>query len=262
MSYFRKKTDMRNITMVKEYYNDRAYPKGEKRDVKRVVTTEETRRNNQRVKAEKATELVFNNFTVGDVDLILTFSPDNEPNSEAECKKIFSKFIRKLRRIYESHGYKLLWIRNIEKGDNGGWHIHFLVNVIPNDTIDFNKIWGLGNVHIKRVADLEGLKRLSEYISKPSFDCGRQIHGYSHSRNLVRPIPGKPQKMKRDSFPDEIPVPRGYYSPKMFVVNGVNTRGRKYRTYILIKLDIDWDEEMRFYSLRRKKPLKEKGRKH
>ena len=44
--------------------------------------------------------------------------------------KDFQKAIRKVREEYRKRNYELFWIRNIERGTKGAWHIHLIINEI------------------------------------------------------------------------------------------------------------------------------------
>lgn len=58
-----------------------------------------------------------------------------------EALKDFQKTIRKVRKEYQKRGYELFWIRNIERGTKGAWHIHIVLNEVGDTASILQQVW-------------------------------------------------------------------------------------------------------------------------
>lgn len=59
-----------------------------------------------------------------------------------EALKDFQKAIRKVRKEYQKRGYEVFWIRNIERGTKGAWHIHIVLNEIGDTASIYSRYGG------------------------------------------------------------------------------------------------------------------------
>lgn len=78
-------------------------------------------------------------FSPGDCFATWTYEVKNRPPDMAGALKDFQKGIRSVRKEYKKRGQELFWIRNIEKGTKGAWHIHLIVNEIGETAEYFTK---------------------------------------------------------------------------------------------------------------------------
>ena len=139
----------------------------------------------------------------------------------------------KLKRIYKKRGRVLYWIRNIERGTKGAWHIHFVINDIGDTASLIERAWSYGGVFVTQIHKAsdtpdEDFKRLAAYLTKDEKTREEKKDGtpakprireanYSHSRNMPLPEP-KTEKMKR--WPKEVKPKKGYYIADSF--EGIN----------------------------------------
>ena len=85
--------------------------------------------------------------------------------------KDFQKAMRKVRAEYKKRGQELFWIRNIERGTKGAWHIHLVVNEIGDTSSVLQKAWKKGGTwsndirHNDKTYD-EDFTKLASYMTK------------------------------------------------------------------------------------------------
>ena len=164
------------------------------------------------------------------------------------AKKDFSKFIRKIRKEYKKQGVELYWIRNIEKGTRGAWHIHLIINNVGDTASLIQKVWEHGGVYIESIKDSksydEDFTKLSSYMTKDEKSTETKKDGtegkprvkesnYSTSRNM--PLP-EPHVDKLVRWKKEVKPKKGYYIAHIW--EGINPKtGYKYRRVTQIRLN-------------------------
>lgn len=239
-----------SVIDVEEYHDGRYGAPGTKREKKKKATPEEIAKINHRNKVKKCRRYLLEYFNPGDLFITWTYEPDKRPESMEQAKKDFAKAIRQVRKEYKKRGYELYWIRNIEQGSRGAWHIHLVVKQIKDAMGIITDAWTHGGVYAERIMfsqklyDLDFMK-LASYITKDENCREKKKDGsiskprmkdasWSHSRNMQL---RKPKKDKLIRFRPEPKVPDGYYIERMF--EGINPKtGYRYRSYTLIKLDL------------------------
>lgn len=233
MGYKRKVWNTPNGRVVEEYHSGKRPPPGGRAE-KKKATPEQMARANQRAKERNTQILIMANFSVDDYFSTLTFRIELRPEDMKECKKQFAKMIRKVKREYESLGHELKWIRTIEKGPRGGWHIHLIVNRIEGTDIILRRAWGYGGV-VNSLLYLEGgFKKLAEYMAK---EPEKGESSFSSSRNLIRPKAKIKEMSGKTFYRRRIRVPAGYYLDKESMYEGINAyTGYPYRYYTLLIL--------------------------
>lgn len=238
----------KDILYVEENHDGRYGAPGEKRKKKKKLTPEDIQRVNAWNKTKKARLLLMAYFSPGDLWATYTYKPENRPPDMATAQKQFRQAMDKLKKIYRKRGRKLLWIRNIERGTKGAWHIHFIANDIGDTASLIERAWPYGGVYITQIKKSkcpeEDFKRLAAYLTKDEKTKEEKKDGtpakprlretsYSHSRNMPLPEP-KPEKLKR--WPKEIKPKKGYYISESY--EGINpVTGYKYRHYTMIRLN-------------------------
>ena len=238
----------KDVLYVEENHDGRYGAPGEKRKPKRKLTPEDIQRVNAWNKTKNARLLLMEYFFPGDLWVTYTYRPENRPPDMATAKDQFSKAMGKLRRIYKKRGKELRWIRNIERGTKGAWHIHFVINEIGDTASLVERVWPYGGIYVvqikKSMCPEEDFKKLASYLTKDEKTREKKQDGtpakprlreasYSHSRNMPLPEP-KSKKLVR--WPKEIKSKKGYYIAESF--EGINpVTGYKYRHYTMIKLN-------------------------
>lgn len=238
----------KDILYVEENHDGRYGAPGEKRKPKRNLTPEDIKRVNAWKKEKGARLLLMEYFTPGDLWATYTFRPESRPPDKETARKWFMQAMGKIGRVYKKRGRPLYWIRNIERGTKGAWHIHFVINEIGDTASLIEKAWSYGGVYVtqigKSMCPEEDFKKLAAYLTKDENTRETKKDGtlakprireasYSHSRNMPLPEP-KPEKLRR--WQKEIKPKKGYYISDFY--EGINpVTGYKYRRYTLIKLD-------------------------
>lgn len=247
----RKKNTYRNgdIIDVAEYPDGRYGARGMPRKKKKKPTREQMRQVNHWNKVRRCREYLLGYFNSGDTLATFTYQPGKRPEDMEGALKDFRKAAGCIRREYRERGYELFWIRNIEKGTRGAWHIHMVVNDIPDTGNILKKAWKKGHIHQIAIKDSdkfydEDFMKLAEYLTKDEYTREEKKDGtlgkprlketsYSHSRNmqLVPPKKDKLRRWKREVKPKE-----GYYIARIW--EGINpATGYKCRRYTMIRLN-------------------------
>ena len=166
----------------------------------------------------------------------------------------------------------MFWIRNIERGTKGAWHIHIVLNEIGDTASILQQVWGKGGVWSCEIKNSqfysEDFYQLASYLTKSEHRIEHKSNGdaakprlketsYNTSRSMPLPEP-KIQKLVR--WQEEAKPRKGYYIAKIY--EGYNpVTGYKYRQYTMIRLErrrTDYDGDRR---LRRDKHKRTAGKK-
>ena len=174
-------------------------------------------------------------FDVNDYFVTLTYRKDARPPDMKQAKEHFTKFIRKLRAEYKKRGHPLYWIRNIETGTKGAWHVHLVINRIPDADLLIRKIWKYGRVTHQLLYEKGEFRELAAYITKgPKTDPRLKEAHYSTSRNM--PVPEPEKNLILWKTWRKIRIQEGWYLDKASLCEGINpVTGYPYRTYTLLR---------------------------
>ena len=129
------------------------------------------------------------------------------------------------------------WIRNIEVGTKGAWHIHLVINRIPDTDEIIDEAWGHGMTDFKHIRKMGDMEKIASYITKsPRTEKRLKESSYSSSRNLPIPKPETKVIMRWPTWQEPI-VKKGWYLDKESMHEGINpVTGYRYRTYTLLRL--------------------------
>ena len=237
--YIKEEYRTKGGRLVLEYHSPGARPPNEKRGERRKATPEEIQRNNLLAKQRKAKLLILENFSPGDYHSILTFTPENRPDGEEECKRLFKNFRDRMKRAYRKEGHEMKWIANIEVGSRGAWHIHLIINRIPGTDVLLDRNWPYGRPRNIIIRDPGGMVPLAAYVSKESRirspDGGeRKLNGFSHSRNLKMPKAKKKIMKRWETWKPDVRVPKGYSLLKDSLDEWIGRDGYPHREYVLL----------------------------
>ena len=237
-----------DIIDVEEFHDGRYGASGKKRSDKVKPTEEQMRIVNTLNKARRCRQRLLMYFHPGDLFATWTYEEKNRPPDMQSALKDFQKAMRKVREEYRKRGYEVFWIRNIERGTKGAWHIHLIINEIGDTAGIIQRAWtkgGTWSIEIKRSKYYdEDFSKLASYMTKDEHTIEKKKDGtqsrprlketsYGSSRNMPLPKP-KIQKLhhwKKDPKPK-----KGYYIAKIH--EGINpVTGYNYRRYTMIRLD-------------------------
>lgn len=231
--------------------------KGEKRKEREKATPEQVKKQNQLNKEKKMRRTIKLNFAPYDIWACLKY-PRGTRKKTQQVKEDVKKFLRQMRDAYAKRGEALKFIYRIEIGEQGGTHIHILVNRLRGEIdtdVLMQKLWMHGIVDYKSIYADGGYEKLAEYIVKQPEEESEEYKQlsllpkeekqeyikYSSSRNLIRP------KAKRKVYKhwtmrkilQNGPKPsKGFYIDKNSIVSGTNRfTGMSYLHYTEYRLN-------------------------
>lgn len=237
MSYTKNIYEFDNAIEVEEKHTYRYRSPGMKREKKKKLTPAQMKAVNQKNKEKTCRRKLRKHFEENDYFVCLTYEKEKRPSDMTEAKRDFSDAMKVIRREYGKAGYKVKWIRNIEVGTKNGWHVHLVINRIPDTDLILRKAWKKGKVICQLMYEKGEFKDLAAYITKtPETDKRLRETSYSTSRNLPLPEPKKKTYVRWKTW-NKIRIPKGYYLDKETVHEGNNPfTGYPYREYTLLKL--------------------------
>ncbi len=236
-----------DIVDVEEYHDGNYGAPGKKRIKKEKPTKEKMRQVNDLNKAKRCRQRLLEYFDQGDIFATWTYEVKNRPENMENALKDFQSAMQRVRRVYKKRGRELFWIRNIERGTKGAWHIHLVINEIGDTVNIIQKAWkkgGTWSVEIKNSRfGNEDFAKLANYITKNERTTEIKKDGshgkprlkdtnYNTSRNMPLPEPevDKLVRWKREPKPK-----KGYYIADIY--EGINpVTGYKYRRYTMVRM--------------------------
>lgn len=247
----RKKMRLRHgdVLDVEEYHDGNYGSPGKSRQKKEKPTREQVRQINQRNKVRRCRWRLIQYFDQGDLFITWTYEVGNRPPDMAGALKDFQNAMQKIRKIYRARGVPLYWIRNIEKGTKGAWHIHLVIKQTPEGDAAaiVTKAWTKGGTYVAEIRHSkftgDDMEQLANYLTKDEHTAETKADGtpgkpriaessYNTSRNMPLPEP-KEDKLVR--WKPEVKPPKGYYIARIH--EGINpVTGFLYRSYTLIRL--------------------------
>ena len=224
-----------NAIEVYEYLDGKYGARGEPRKKKKKPTPEQIKKRNQWSKERKARHKLRTWYRKNDYLVTLTYRKEERPQDMRQAKKELADFIRRVRRGYRRKGQELRYLRNIEVGTKGAWHIHIIVNRITDADLIMKEAWPHGGADFKLLYEQGEFADLAAYITKtPETDPRLKETSYNTSRNLPTPEPEVKRLARWKKKPKEKP---GYYIDKENYHEGINpVTGYKYRYYTLIPI--------------------------
>lgn len=237
------------ILEVEEYHQGNYGAPGKSRSIKENLTKEQMKIVNRMNKKKQCRLRLLEYFDDGDMFATWTYNPEERPPDMNGALKDFQKAMRKVRAEYKKRGRELFWIRNIERGTKGAWHIHLVVNEIGGTASILQRAWKKGGTwnseirHNDKIYD-EDFSKLASYITKTAGVGEKKKDGtviqtqikeenYGISRNMPIPEPTKKELARWKKEPKPV---KGYYIAKLH--EGTNPfTGYPYRHYTMIRLN-------------------------
>lgn len=257
MAYTQTTYRSRNAIEREEYHSGRYGAPGMKREKKKKPTPEQIEKVNQRNKEKLCRRKMRKWFRKEDLFITLTYAVAARPPDMKTAKEHFSDFIKEVRKKYRKHGYELRWIRNIENGTKNAWHIHIVMNRIPDSDLIVSAAWPYGEVDSKLCYKKGEFRELAAYITKtPKTECRLKETSYSTSRNLPLPEPEKKVVTRWPTWEEgAIHIPKGFYLDKASYHEGINpVTGYPYREYTLLRINEKEEKDATRRNLYRDKP--------
>lgn len=236
-----------SIIEVEEYHDGAYGAPGKSRQKKEKPTSEQMRRINALNKTRLARHRLLEYFTPGDIFATLTYAVENRPPDMKRAKADFTAFRVRISRAYKKKGATLRWMRNIEQGTKGAWHIHIVIKDCEGAASIIQDAWPHGGVYIERIGRSKfhdkDMSQLAAYITKDEHTTEKKKDGtrarpriqqalYSASRNMPLRKP-KIERMVR--WKKEPKPPKGYYIAKCH--EGTNPiTGHRYRRYTMYRI--------------------------
>lgn len=231
-----------------EYHDGKYGARGKKREKKKKRTSEQQMKVNLFNKMKRCRWRLLQYFCTGDIFATWTYEVKERPPDMEAAKKDFKKAMEKVRKEFRKRGYEVFWIRNIERGTKGAWHIHLVINEIGDTAGIIQRAWDKGGTWSVKIRNSkfydEDFTKLAEYMTK----CGNtqevkadgtparpriKESSYFTSRNMPLPEP-EPRKIIR--WVKEPKPRKGYYIARIH--EGTNPATKfKYRRYTMIRLN-------------------------
>ena len=263
--HLRRKYRMANSIEVIEFNSSKCPGKSKPRRKKKNPTPEAVAKNNQKRKQRECSRMVEHYFNEDDGALTLTWAKEKRPKTMKEALAVFGKFVRWLKREYAKRYYELFWIRNIEVGPRGAWHVHMIVNRIEGMEFLINDWWtnNCGGVFLQYLRNWRHQgKDIGEYISKSARTTAEVVDSsWGHSRN-VKKVEPEETKISGHRMTDRPRVPKGWYLDKNSEYSGETIDGYPFRTYTLRRLNpIRIDHKMKPSQIRKMQLAKKRTKK-
>ena len=258
MGYEKRMWNLGRVMEVEECHSYRWMPPGMKRSKRKNPTAEAVKKNNHRRMSRQRRMQLELYFDESDCYITLTYPKDVRPDDMAAVQKDWKYLIETVKRVFRKNDAVLRWIRNIEKGTKGAWHIHAVVKELPPGAVDMkgnptntskliSQIWQK-RMKKGRVATQylrEDVTALADYITKTpesSKESGHQVieSNCSASRNMPLPDPEVKTYRRWKTFVDrDIKVPKGWALDKSSVRESINPyTGFPRREYRLIRTEV------------------------
>lgn len=204
----------------------------QKRAKKKNPTSEEVKRYNKRMRAEKLQMLIILNFSDG-YFVTLEYRTDNQPTDYKTADDTMMQFFRGIKRECRRKDQDFRYIAITERGHKKGHlHHHVLVNSLESAN-KLRKGWKHGNVNIKHIyGRSNAFLELAEYMLK---DDTKEEHpngsSYHASRNLKQPTIER--EIRQGTWKEEPTPEKGYEILTESVRNGFyEPLGIKYQSYM------------------------------
>jgi hypothetical protein len=238
----------RQIVEVEEFHDGNFGAPGKERATRSKKTPEQIELINQYNKTKRCRHRLLEYFGPDDIFATWTYEVKNRPPDMETALRQFQEAMRKVRTAYKKQTVPLYWIRNIEQGTKGAWHIHLVINAIRGTPSILTEAWPYGGTYVTRIRlndkiyD-EDFSRLAAYMTKDERTREMKADGtpakprlraanYGTSRNM--PLK-KPKKKKLVRWKKEVRAPKGYVIIKIH--EGVNpVTGHNYRRYTMVRV--------------------------
>lgn len=219
-----------------EYHDGRYGGPGKKRKPKENPTPEKLARYNRQKREDRCRRQLIQYFRAGDLFVTLTYRKEERPMDMEGAMKDFKACMQRISRVYKKRGAELRWIRNIERGSRGAWHVHLVIKEIGDTASIIQDAWAKGGIYTERIRLCRyydhDFGKLAAYMTKNELTEKRISEAkYGASRNMPLPTP-KIRYLKH--WKKEVKLKKGYEIYKSY--EGVNEMtGYDYRKVTMLK---------------------------
>ncbi len=240
MPYLIERVKAGRVIESRKKYSARYGIKGIPRSSNYKPTPEEMEKINQDNAERSLRQRINENFGEGDYHSVIGFEGEFNPTPE-EARKLFEKFLRKARALYQREGLEFKYVFAMERGQRGQHKIHFHM---VNNYIDSRKlsaIWLWGRIKYFPLDDSGQYAELASYIIKRTSHTYRSGDSpykkrWTPSRNLRIPVPEN-EVVSYNRWRKEPKAIWGYYIEKNKTVDGISkTTGYPYQFYSMVKI--------------------------
>ncbi len=156
------------------------------RKKKAKTTSEVMQKYNQSARENKLIRILNANFTEEDMQINLSYTNDNHPESDEQAIKEMQNFLKRLNYSREKNNLpKLKYVAVTEKGKRSGRYHHHLVISGGVSPAEIARIWGRGYVMTNPLQfDETGLVGIAKYLIKNPIGTKKR---WCESKGLIHP---------------------------------------------------------------------------
>lgn len=166
---------------------------GKVRAGQRELSSEALRRMNDKYMWQKLEMLLAANFSPGDLVVVFTYRPGEEPRQRKKVEADLKRFRQRLAKARRKKGKGLVMFWSIEhKHGDGRYHVHSVINATGNDYKDLLVSWRRGEIEVSKLQVSRDMnyETIARYMTKESRDDGRDklgLRAFSYTRNARKP---------------------------------------------------------------------------
>lgn len=231
----------KNLIIQKKYHSPFCMPENPKtrqrRKPKETITSEQQKKINERLRCEKYTRLLADNFRAGDFYITLTTAEKMTPEEfTAEMRNFMKRFRRE---VTKRTGANPKYFRALENlAGSGRCHGHLLTSAFCGaaeirDVME--RLWTAGHVQVQIYGGraLDAAHVAGYFTKNDKLERGAKID--TSRGNLIRREPRK-KIIHRETFSDKIIPPKGYYVVKELSYNTHSSTGHDYQVAVFEKI--------------------------
>lgn len=243
-----------SLIEVEEYHDGNYGAPGQRREKKSKPTEEQKKKWNHQEKVRRCRHRLLEYFEAGDIFATWTYKVEERPASMEEALKDFRDAMQRVRREFKKRGQVLRWIRNIEKGTRGAWHIHLVIKEIGDTASIIQKAWIHGGTYAEKIRQnnmySEDMHELACYMTKDETTTEKKKDGSEGKPRIKEANYGTSQHMplkeakikKLKRWKKEVKPPKGYYIMKCH--EGINPATHfLYRRYTMVRCGREGDSD-------------------
>ena len=239
--YIKKTYICGQVIEVEKVFSSKYKGKKTVRSPKMAKTADAVRVVNERNAEKKLRRLINANFNRNSLHVVLTYRPEDRPETGEEARKDLANFWKALKRACRKAGKELKYVAVGERGKKGAIHFHCVIDC--GLTLgEIQACWKKGVARATPLRSDGDYSRLASYLlkqSKETFnDPELSIHKkrWCASKNLVKVVPHI-QIVKADSWREAPTAPKGYYVIKDSINSGISEWGYPFQNYRCLKVE-------------------------